>query len=162
MCGFAVNCGKDHHGKDSYGRYSIKIKMVENLYEIYSSSDMKPTVQGFFDWLFSLKEPLSQSLQKPISEILGVAAQHKYTQVRVGKAFKMAVKGDPDFSQCKTEETLIISELIPSLGSLFYTLKDFSEFLSPPRAEVDIVSASMTDAHGESDTIKCADSASCL
>ncbi|KAL8452562.1 hypothetical protein Emag_002237 [Eimeria magna] len=83
--------------------------------------------------------PLPQDLQTPTSEALLVAGVQFHTQVSVGRAFKAAVKEDPSFSQCKPEETRIISELIPSLSSLFSTLGELSDFLSQQRKQEDVV-----------------------
>ncbi|KAL8432169.1 hypothetical protein ACSSS7_004781 [Eimeria intestinalis] len=134
-----VNLMFTHLDTNSYGRFSIKLSMVTHLYDMFASTSERPSMSAFIEWLVELKMPLPQSLQTPTSEALLVAGVHFHTQVSVGKAFKLAVKEDPTFSQCKPEETRIISELIPSLSSLFSTLSELNDFLSQQRKQEDVV-----------------------
>ncbi|KAL8269738.1 hypothetical protein Esti_006337 [Eimeria stiedai] len=134
-----INCGKDHRGYDSYGRFAIKLSMVSHLYNMFASTSERPSMASFIEWLVHLKMPLPQNPETPTSEAILVAGLHFHTQVSVGRAFKAAVKEDPSFSQCKPEETRIISELIPSLSSLFSTLGELNDFLSQQRKQEEVV-----------------------
>ncbi|CDI85726.1 hypothetical protein, conserved [Eimeria praecox] len=139
-----IGCGKDHRGFDSFGRYSIKLEMIQNLYDMFASTAKKATLENFVNWLVKLREPLPQNLQTPTAVALQYAGGHPQTQVRVSKAFTMAVKGDPTYAQCKAEDTKIISELIASLGSIFYTLKAFDDFVKERRAQEEVITRQVT------------------
>ncbi|CDJ32101.1 uncharacterized protein EMH_0041910 [Eimeria mitis] len=139
-----IGCGKDHRGFDSFGRYSIKLEMIQHLYDMFASTAQRPTLENFINWLVKLREPLPQDLQTPTALALQYAGGHPQTQVRVSKAFNMAVKGDPFYSQCKAEDTKIISELIGSLGSVFYTLEAFEDFIKERRSQEETVTRQVT------------------
>ncbi|KAL8434566.1 hypothetical protein Efla_000082 [Eimeria flavescens] len=137
-----INCGKDHHGYDSYNRFAIKLKMISILFDMFAKSKKEgeeATMPDFIEWLVQLRLPLPQNLQTPTSDAILTAGLQPHTQVSVGRAFKMAVREDPSFAQCKPEDTRIISELIPSLSSLFYTLRELDDFLSQQKKQEDSV-----------------------
>lgn len=123
--------------------------MIQILYDMFASTAKRPTLQSFINWLVKLREPLPQNLQTPTAVALQYAGGHPQTQVRVSKAFNVAVKGDPSYSQCKAEDTKIISELIGSLGSVFYTLEAFDDFIKERRAQEEIVTRQVTAPLGE-------------
>ncbi|CDJ41633.1 hypothetical protein, conserved [Eimeria tenella] len=150
----SIGCGKDHHGYDSFGRYSIKLEMIQNLFEMFASTAKFPTLANFINWLVKLREPLPQDLQTPTALALQYAGGYPQTQVRVSKAFAMAVKGDPSYSQCKPEDTKIISELLGSLGSVFYTLQAFDDFIKERRTGKENITRQVTAPVGKAITLQ--------
>ncbi|CDJ52987.1 hypothetical protein, conserved [Eimeria brunetti] len=140
----AIGCGKDHRQLDSFGRYSIKLEIIQHLYEMFVATAKRPTLENFIGWLIKLREPLPQDLQTPTALALQYAGGHPQTQVRVSKAFNLAVKGDPFYAQCKPEDTKIISELIGSLGNIFYTLGDFDTFVKERRSQEEVITRQVT------------------
>ena len=106
---------------------------------MFANTAKDPSLNAFVTWLVRLRDPLPQDLQTPTALALQYAGGDAQTQVRISNAFKQAVKEDPSYSQCKPEDTKIISELVASMGSLFYTLAEFNDFLSQQRVEVEVV-----------------------
>lgn len=123
---------------DSFSRYSIKLRMLEHLYAMFSSGAKEPTLENFVSWLVRLKEPLPQSMQTSTATALQFATPFPQTQVRVSKAFNLAVKEDPSFSQCVAEETKIITELLPSLSNFFFTIGEFGDFVKQQATGADL------------------------